>query len=86
MKRSHKYFYQIQGQMFCTHLTRVSSCLFQKKNVPLHVETAMFDKIFWQQFLQQMEFFFRSAVVSELLTHRVQKGEKFHQHGIWKNK
>ena len=46
----------------------------------------MFDKIFWQQFLQQMEFFFRSAVVSELLTHRVQKGEKFHQHGIWKNK
>ena len=73
--------------MFCTHLRRVGFDVYlRKKNVSLYVETVMFDEIFWQQFLQQMEFFFRSAVVPELFTHRVQNGEQFYQYGIWKNK
>ena len=45
-----------------------------------------FDENFWQQILPQTEFFFRKAVVSELLTRRVQRGEKLYQHSGWKNK
>ena len=37
LKRSHKYFYQIQGQMFCSRLKRVDFVVYFGKNVPLHV-------------------------------------------------
>ena len=44
LKRSHKYFYQIQGQMFCTQLKRVHFVVYFGKNVPVYVET---DANFW---------------------------------------
>ena len=85
-KRLHKYFHQIQGQMFCTQLKRVDFVVYFGKNVPLYVETVMFDENFWQQILPRIEFFFRRAVVPELLTRRVQRGQKLYQHGGWNNK
>ena len=39
LKMSHKYFYQIQGQMLCTQLKRVNFAVYFGKNVPLHVGT-----------------------------------------------
>ena len=33
------------------------------KNVPLYVESVMFDESFWQQIFSRIEFFFRRAVV-----------------------
>ena len=39
LKSSHKYFFQIQGQMFCTQLSRVDFVVYFGKNVPLYVET-----------------------------------------------
>ena len=45
-----------------------------------------FDENFWEQTLPQTEFLFRRAVVSELITRRVQRGEKLYQHDGWKNK
>ena len=86
MKKSHKYFYQIQGQMFCTQLKRVDFVIHFGKNVPLYVKTVTFDEHFWQQILPRIEFFFRRAVVPELFTRRVERGEKLYQHGGWKNK
>ena len=88
LKSSHKYFYQIQGQMFCTQLKRLGFDVCFRKNVPLqlYVETVMFDEYFWQQILPQIEFFFRSTVVPKLFTPRFQEGEKLYQHGGWKNK
>ena len=44
LKRSHKYFYQIQGQMFCTKLKRVNFVVYFGKNVPLYVETVTFNE------------------------------------------
>ena len=70
LKRSHKYYYQIQGQMFCTQLKRVDFVVYFRKNVPLYVETVTFDETFWQQILPHIEFFFRRAVVPELFTRR----------------
>ena len=34
LKRSHKYFYQIQGQMLCTQLKRVKFVVYFGRNVP----------------------------------------------------
>ena len=85
LKRSQKYFYQIQGEMFCTQLRRVDFVVYFGKNVPLYVETLTFDEHFLVQVLPRIEFFFRRAVVPGLFTRRVQRGEKLFQHG-WKNK
>ena len=46
LKRSHKYFYQIQGQRICTKLKRVDFVVYFGKNVPLYVETITFDENF----------------------------------------
>ena len=46
LKMSHKYFYQVQGQMFCTQLKRVDFAVYFGKNVPLHVGTNV-----WWKFL-----------------------------------
>ena len=43
---SRKYFYQIQGQMFCTQLKRGDFVIYFGKNVPLYVETVTFDENF----------------------------------------
>ena len=86
LKRSHKYFYQIQGQLFCTQLKRVDFIVYFGKNVPLYVEIVKFDENFWQQILPRIECFFRRAIVPKLVTRRVQRGEKLHQHSDWKNK
>ena len=86
LKRSHKYFYQIQGQLFCTQLKRVDFVVYFGKNVPLYVEIVKFDENFWQQILPRIEYFFIRAIVPKLVTRRVQRGEKLYQHGGWKNK
>ena len=72
--------------MFCTQLKRVNFVAYFGKNVPLYVETVTFDEKFWLQILPRIEFSFRRAVVLELFTGRVQRGEKLYQHGRWKNK
>ena len=49
LKKSHKYFYQIRGQMFCTQLKRLYFAVYFGKNVPLYVEIVTFEENFWQQ-------------------------------------
>ena len=62
--------------MFCTQLKRVDFVVCFGKNVPLYVETVTFDENFWQQILPRIEVFFKRAVVPELFTLRVQRGDK----------
>ena len=45
-----------------------------------------FDENFWQQILPRIKVFFKRAVVPELFTLRVQRGEKLYQYGGWGNK
>ena len=59
-------------------------CVYTGKNAPLYVETVTFDENLQQHILTQIEFFFRWAVLPELLTRRVQRGEKLYQQGEWK--
>ena len=43
-KKSHKYFYQIEGQIFWIQLKRVDFVICLRENVPLYVETVIFYK------------------------------------------
>ena len=46
LNKSHKYFYQIQGQIFYIQLKRVDFLVYFRENVSLYVEIIMFDKNF----------------------------------------
>ena len=78
LKRSHKYFYQIQGQMFCTQLKRFNFVVYFRKNLPLYIETVTFDEHFCRQILPRIEsvFFLRKTVVPELFARTVQRGKQ----------
>ena len=84
LKNSHPYFYQIQGQLFCSQLDRVDFVVWFGDNVPLYVETIKFDPVFWEKVLPRLDYFYRKAFVPELFTRRVERGEKLYQHGGWK--
>ena len=84
LKRSQKYFPQIQGQV--SQLKRVNFDVHTGKNVQLYVETVTFDEIFQQYILTQIDFFLRWAVVPELFTLRIKRGEKLYEKGEWNKK
>ena len=84
LKENHSYYYQIQGQMFCSQLKRVDFVVWFGNDLPLHVQTVTFDDKFWQKALPSIDYFYRRALVPELFTLRVSRGEKLYQHGGWK--
>ena len=84
LKESHSYYYQIQGQMFCSQLKRVDFVVWFGNDLPLHVQTVTFYEKFWQKALPRIDYFYRRALVPELFTLRVSRGEKLYQHGGWK--
>ena len=84
LKRTHKYFYQIQGQMFCANLLRADFVVWFGDNQPLFVETIFFDELFWNsKMLSGLTFFYRRAVLLEFYTKRVKSGKKLYLHGGW---
>ena len=84
LKKSHKYFYQIQGQMFCANLFRIDLVVWFGDKEPLFIETLFFDELFWKsKILPGLDFFYRRAVLPEFYTRRVQNGKKLYLHGGW---
>ena len=70
LKGSHKYYYQVQGQMFCAAIMR----------------TEFYDENFMSKFvLPQLEFFYCRAVLPEFFTRRVERGLLLYLQGGWKN-
>ena len=58
LKRSHKCYYQVQGQMFCADIMRTDFVVWFGDGEPLFVETIFYDKNFMSKFvLPQLEFF-----------------------------
>ena len=86
LKKSHRYFYQVQGQMFCADLSRVDFVVWVGDDEPLYTETIFFDKLFWlSKVLPGLEFFYRRAVLPEYFTRRVAAGKKLYLQGGWIN-
>ena len=86
LNRSHKYFYQVQGQMFCADILRVDFVVWFGDDEPLYTETIFFDELFWSsKVLPRLDFFYRRAVLPEYFTKRVADGKKLYLHGGWVN-
>ena len=64
LKENHSYYYQIQGQMFCSQLKRVDFVVWFGNDLPLHVQTVTFDDKFWKKALPRIDYFYRSAFSS----------------------
>ncbi|XP_078671834.1 uncharacterized protein LOC144911604 [Branchiostoma floridae x Branchiostoma belcheri] len=83
LKPSHKYYHQVQGQLYCCDLEWVDFVVyFGPGNIAR-------DRIFvdsqWRQVnLPKLDHFFKSAILPELLTRRVRRGKKLYKAGLWK--
>ena len=88
LKRSHLYFYQIQGTMFCTGRKWCDFVL--RTEVDLHIERINFDSDFWSAAMHRLRSFYFSAVLPELAVPRLRKGgirepsEWLHDPESWK--
>ena len=72
LKEAHKYFYQVQGQLFCSNLDRVDFVVWLGDHEPLHIESIFFNELFWSlKVLPELSFFRRRAILAEYLTRRV---------------
>ena len=85
LKKNHKYYYQIQGQMFCSNLRKIAFVVWFGDEKPLHVEDIEFDLAFWNKTLPKLVYFYHFACLPEFFTRRVQRGLKLYLHDGWKN-
>lgn len=77
LKKTHPYYFQVQGQMavvgaqWCDFVVWTNNGDLWKS---LSVERVMFDELFWDsEILPGLKYFYRFAIVPELLTRRVRR-------------
>ena len=86
LKRRHKYFFQVQGEMFCANLRRVDFVVWFGDNKPLFIESIFYDEDFVLNFiLPRLKFFHCRAVLPEFFTRRVQRGLKLYLQDGWES-
>lgn len=73
LNTNHKYFYQLQQQLFCSKCTQ--SHFIVSNGVWLNHEVVKFDNIFWQSTLQQLEKFYFQNIFPEVVYPRVLHGQ-----------
>eukprot|EP00794_Sanderia_malayensis_P016367 gene16367-biopygen12059 len=84
LKRKHKYYYQVQGQMFCANLKRVDFVAWFGGSEPLFVDSITYDEDFVLEYmLPRLKFFYCRAILPEFFTRRVKHGFKLYLHGGW---
>ena len=84
LKKNHVYYYQIQGQMFCSGLRKVDLVVWFGDNQPLFIQSIIYDEHFDQNsILPQLNFFYRRAVLPEFFTKHSKRGLKLYLHGGW---
>lgn len=72
INKNHKYFYQVQQQLFCTNL---EACHFIVCNGDeMHTDIIVFDATFWGDILCQLEVFYFQHVFPELVYPRLKYG------------
>ena len=86
LKKSHAYYYQVQGQMYCTGLKKIDFVVWFGSEEPLFISTIHYDKQFMEHYvLPKLTYFFCRAVLPEFFTKRVKRGLKLYLHGGWTN-
>ncbi|KAH9378518.1 hypothetical protein HPB48_007862 [Haemaphysalis longicornis] len=85
LKKSHPYYYQVQGLLAVTGLQWCDFVVYTAHDVPgrdISVERISFNKTFWEEeMLPALLYFYERAVVPELLTRRVERLGKLHDSG-----
>ena len=86
LKRNHDYFWQVQGQLYCSNvsLRGIVFTVCFGDNMPLVLESIPFHSSTWyENFLPNIDFFYRRAFLPEMLTRRVQRGKLLYLHSGW---
>ena len=85
LKFGHKYYYQVQGQMYVCSLEWVDFVVwFGGNNV--FIQRIDFNKEWWYQtVLPRLDFFYKRAFLPEIFTRRIERGVKLYSHGCWKS-
>ncbi|XP_078365972.1 uncharacterized protein LOC144650186 [Oculina patagonica] len=73
LNKNHKYFYQIQQQLFCSNYKE--SHFIVSNGVWLNHEVVEFDNTFWHSTLQKLEKFFLQNIFPEVVYPRVLHGQ-----------
>ena len=74
LKQQNPYYFQIQGQMFCSGLKTIDFVVWFGNSEPLFVETIWFDVDFVTSYmLPCLEFFYCRAVLLESFTKRIKQ-------------
>lgn len=85
LKKSHPYFYQVLGLLAITGLQWCDFIVCNAHYAPgrdISVERRDFDQKFWEaEMLPALLYFYKRAVVQELLTRRVERLSKLHAEG-----
>ena len=67
LKKSHKYYAQVQGQMACVGFERSYFVVWDPVSTVPHIEVVMFDKRFWDDVVTSLNIFFKQFVLEHLL-------------------
>ena len=67
LKRSHKYYVQIQGQLGCASIDNAFFLVWDPVAASPHVELILFDKQFWDDMIKSLVIFFKQFVIRYLL-------------------
>ncbi|XP_069134924.1 uncharacterized protein [Argopecten irradians] len=73
LKDSHKYMYQVQGQMAIYELEWADFVIWTKKGIS--VERISFSETMWRSILPKLTDFYLHAVLPEIFTRRVKRGK-----------
>ncbi|XP_068711903.1 uncharacterized protein [Montipora foliosa] len=85
LKFGHKYYYQVQGQMYVCNLEWVDFVVwFGGNNV--FIQRIYFNNEWWYQtILPRLDFFYKRAFLPEIFTRRIERGVKLYKHGGWRS-
>ena len=82
LKKSHPYFYRIQGQMYSTGLKRIDLVVWFGSYEPLFIQSVPYDDSFMDQsVLPKLKFFYCCAILPEFFTKPVKRGLKLYLQG-----
>ncbi|XP_078589450.1 uncharacterized protein LOC144869804 [Branchiostoma floridae x Branchiostoma japonicum] len=84
LKTSHRYYHQVQGQLYCSKLPWVDFVVYFGNNQDLFVQRIFVDSQWQTRNLPRLDYFYKMAVLPELLTKRVRRGITLYEKGGWK--
>ena len=73
LKKSHKYYYQVQSQMAICRRAWCDFVIWTPKGIT--IETINFDPIFWKEIFPKLETFYDKAILPELVSPRFPQGQ-----------